>query len=68
MCSLLMLVRLGGEEEGLTIITTCSIPLARASSPHFFQYVADCDSSPSIIVEPWEKKCTGVRGVCGAML
>jgi hypothetical protein len=29
---------------------------ARASSPAFFQYVADSDSSPSIMVEPWEKK------------
>jgi hypothetical protein len=39
-----------------TIITTCFTPFAIASSPHFFQYVADADSSPSIIVEPWEKK------------
>jgi hypothetical protein len=45
-----------------TIITTCFTPLARAASPHFFQYVADADSSPSIIVDPWEKKCTGVNG------
>jgi hypothetical protein len=35
-------------------------PFASASSPHFFQYVADWDSSPNIMVEPWEKKCTGV--------
>jgi hypothetical protein len=43
-----------------TIIMTPFIPCARASSPHFFQYVADSHSSPSIMVEPWEKKCTGV--------
>jgi len=50
-----------------TIITTCLTPFARASSPHFFQYVADSDSSPSIMVEPWEKKWTGVaaRGIFG---
>jgi len=41
-------------------MTTCFTPFSRASSPHFFQYVAEADSSPSIIVEPWEKKCTGV--------
>jgi hypothetical protein len=35
--------------------------LASASSPHFSQYAADSDSSPSIMVEPWEKKCTGVN-------
>jgi len=44
-----------------TIITTCFTPFASASSPHFFQYVADADSSPSIMVEPWEKKWTGVE-------
>ena len=38
------------------------IPFARASSPAFFQKVADSDSSPSIMVEPWEKKYTGARG------
>jgi hypothetical protein len=37
------------------------MPFASASSPHFFQYAADSDSSPSIMVEPWEKKCTGVN-------
>lgn len=46
-------------EAELTIMITCLTPLARASSPHFFQYVAESDSSPSIIVDPWEKKCTG---------
>lgn len=40
----------------LTIITTCLIPFASAASPHFFQYVAEADSSPSIMVDPWEKK------------
>ena len=37
------------------------MPFARAASPHFFQYVAELDSSPSIMVEPWEKKWTGVE-------
>jgi len=27
-------------------------PFASASSPHFFQYVADALSSPNIMVEP----------------
>jgi hypothetical protein len=40
---------------------TCFTSFLRASSPHFFQYVAEADSSPSIIVEPWEKKWTGVE-------
>lgn len=43
----------------LTIMTTCSSPFARARSPIFSQYLADECSSPSIMVEPWEKKCTG---------
>jgi hypothetical protein len=47
----------------LTIITTCFTPFAKAASPHFFQYVAEFDSSPSIMVEPWEKKCTGVEAI-----
>jgi len=50
----------------LTIITTCLMPLASAASPQAFQYVAESDSSPSIMVEPWEKKCTGVK-LLGAM-
>lgn len=40
------------------------MPLARASSPAFFQNVADSDSSPSIMVEPCEKKKTGVKWPC----
>lgn len=47
------------QSEQLTIMMTPLIPFARASSPHFFQYAAEADSSPSIMVEPWEKKCTG---------
>lgn len=43
----------------LTIMTTCSRPFARARSPIFSQYLAEECSSPSIMVEPWEKKCTG---------
>jgi hypothetical protein len=42
-------------------MTTPLMLLASASSPHFSQYPADSDSSPSIMVEPWEKKCTGVN-------
>lgn len=43
----------------LTIMTTCSRPFARARSPIFSQYLAESCSSPSIMVDPWEKKCTG---------
>lgn len=39
--------------------TTCSTPAARASWPIFSQYRAEALSSPSIMVEPWEKKWTG---------
>lgn len=39
----------------------CLTPFASASSPHCFQYVEELDSSPSIIVDPCEKKCTGVK-------
>jgi len=39
------------------------MPFARASSPHCFQYVAEVDSSPNIIVEPWLKKWTGVGAI-----
>lgn len=53
----------GGEGTrdaiSLTIMTTCSRPFARARSPIFSQYWAEVCSSPSIMVEPWEKKCTG---------
>lgn len=48
-----------GTSISLTIMTTCSRPFARARSPIFSQYLADECSSPSIMVEPWEKKCTG---------
>ena len=48
------------SEKIHTIIITCSTPLASASSPHFFQYEAEALSSPSIIVEPWENRWTGV--------
>jgi hypothetical protein len=44
-----------------TIITTPLILLARASSPAFFQYVAASDSSPNIMVDPWENRWTGVN-------
>lgn len=40
-------------------MTTCSRPFARAKSPIFSQYLAESCSSPSIMVDPWEKKCTG---------
>lgn len=46
----------------VTIMTTCSIPWANASSPHFSQYRADALSSPSIMVEPCEKRWTGLMG------
>lgn len=61
MCSLLSRQRQYGEErtEDSTMMTTPLILFARASSPHFFQYVAESHSSPSIMVEPWEKKWTG---------
>lgn len=48
----------------LTIMTTCSRPFARARSPIFSQYLADSCSSPSIMVEPWEKKWTGAILPC----
>ena len=51
------------QSSRLTIITTPLIPLSSASSPHFFQYEADSHSSPNIMVEPWEKKWTGVSAV-----
>jgi hypothetical protein len=54
--------------DGRTMMTTCSRPLARASSPHFFQCVAEVDSSPGIIVEPGEKKWTSERAGWGAII
>lgn len=49
------------EEARHTIIITPLMLLARASSPlFFFQYSVDSQSSPSVMVKPWEKTCTGV--------
>lgn len=47
------------QYDRLTMIITCSTPFLRASSPILSQYLAELLSSPSIIVEPWEKKWTG---------